>query len=117
MKLLTILFSCLFLTSCTPYNLLYPDTYSTSGYIVRVESDTEWTATIQDLLGSRVEGGWSDRGLQVRPPACWQVRKRGVIGIIRAFGTYRNYYKGATHIPIWDDRASVEPYAVIRGCM
>lgn len=106
--------SLLLLSGCIPYYILSPNM---SGYIVRVEADTEWTAIITDASGGRAESGWADAGLRVIPPACWEVRKRRIGGMIRAFGTYSDYYRGSTMHPRWDDRASTMPYAVVRGCM
>ena len=106
--------SLLFISGCYPYLIVSPNM---SGYIVRVEADTEYDVYITDASGGHAHTGWADVGIRVHPPACWTVRKRRVGGMIRAFGTYSDYYRGSNMHPRWGDAASVLPYAVVRGCM
>ena len=106
--------SLLFISGCYPYLIVSPNM---SGYIVRVEADTDYDVIITDATGGQSHSGWSDVGIRVVPPACWTVRKRRIGGMIRAFGTYSDYHRGSNMHPRWDDQATTSAYGTVRGCM
>jgi len=98
--------------SCYP--VLLVDPFLTSGYIVRIESDTEYTG----FIGNRVISDFGDKSYPVNRGECWNIQKRTYGGLLRVFGTVREYYATtAVTFPRWDDNASVLPYVTIRGCL
>jgi hypothetical protein len=101
-------------TSCVPYYIMAPNT---SGYIVRIESDTFWEGQVD---GDYVSGS-STLGIPVTPrygrPVCWDIRKsRMGGGMLRAFMTHRDYYAGSDMYPRFGDQVTVAVMGRVQGC-
>lgn len=102
-------------SACHPYYLLAPNM---SGYIVRIESDTDW----EGVVGSQAVSGFQTQSFPVtvipHTPICWNVRKsRYSSGMLRVFLTYRDYHTGSTTHPRWGDSVTIMPLGVVRQCV
>ena len=114
MKSYLLVFMMFILTSCVPYYIMAPNT---SGYIVRIESDTFWEGQVD---GEYVSGS-NTLAFPVFPrhgrAVCWDIRKsRMGQGMLRAFMTYRDYYAGSDMHPRFQDQVTVSVMGRVQGC-
>lgn len=106
-----LLLSC---TACYPVYLLAPNT---SGFIVRIESDTEWEGTV----GTQWVSGAGTQAVPVNVPygrdVCWDIHKTKYdAGLLRVFLTYRDYYAGSSTHPRYGDMVTLTARGRIRNC-
>jgi len=90
---------------------------NTSGYILRVESDGEYSGTVDHVI---VSGG-TTKSFPVHPrvghAVCWNIRKHGNnTGMLRAFLTYRDYHTGSSVHPRHGDQVTLLPRGHVTGC-
>lgn len=102
----------LFTTSCYPYYLTDPDTYS-GRYQLRIESDVDW----QGNIDYQPVSGYGHRGIPIYYKTCWDISKRRYEGYLRVFVTTQDYYYSSYgRFPIWEERITTAPYGRVTGC-
>jgi hypothetical protein len=95
---------------CEP--LVFAPSVYTPEYSVYVESDTEWTGTVNGVAVS----GFSDRSFPITI-GCWSFTKRTREGLIRAFAMPAGYGSRASGIPKYGDRATTDAFGTVAGCL
>ena len=88
--------------------------------IVEASPNTQWVGKI-DTFTVASKPGEDIRWFKVnRPGVCWEFRKIGEVGMLRAYGSTPDFTYGWTleqnKYPLWGDMNTTEPYGVIRGC-
>lgn len=100
-------------TACQTPFILAP--YGSVDWVVRIESDTEWTAVVAGVGLS----GFGDRTVPLSVYAsCWSVRKVTQRGVVRAYAMPAQYLgRPQADIPARGDRATSAPFGAVAGCM
>jgi hypothetical protein len=81
-------------------------------YVVRVESDTEWTGTVNGLGVS----GFGDRAYPITV-GCWWFTKRTTQGLLRSYAMQSNLSSRTPDIPKYSDKATTDAFGSVSGCL
>jgi len=81
-------------------------------FVVRVESDTEWTGLVNGVGVS----GFGERAFPITG-GCWVFTKRTVDGLIRAYAMPANVSSRQAGVPKFGDKATTSAFGTVPGCL
>lgn len=106
---------CVFLVgvagSCRQPFIFGPSVF-TPEYVVRVESDTEWTGTVNGLGVS----GYGERSYPITI-GCWFFVKRTSQGLLRSYAMPSGHSSRNRQTPKYGDKATTDPFGSVSGCL